>query len=168
MLCLQGGYNTASWMPPASIDSQTSEAGPFPRIFPKGDRMAKITIAFSSILILLGLASYFGASAANPSVTALIPTAFGVALLGCGLAALRPSWRKHAMHAAVSISLLGALAASGRGLSSLAKLAADGDVNTAALAAILLMAVICWGLVAMCIASFIAARRRQAADSNGS
>jgi len=41
-------------------------------------------------------------------------------------------------------------------------------VNTAALAAILLMAVICWGLVAMCIASFIAARRRQAADSNGS
>jgi len=125
--------------------------------------MAKITMALATILTLLGLGGYFGSSAANPSVTALIPAAFGVLLLTGGFAALRPSWRKHAMHAVASISLLGALAASGRGLMSLAKLAANGDVNTAALASILLMAVICWALLALCVVSFVAARRRQAA-----
>jgi len=134
--------------------------------------MAKITIVLATILTLLGLVGYFGSSAGDPSITALIPAAFGVLLLGCGFAALRASWRKHAMHAVASISLLGALAASGRGLMSLAKLAANGDVNTAALASILLMAVICWVLVALCIVSFVAARRRQAAagpraDSGG-
>lgn len=124
--------------------------------------MAKITMAFSVFLTLLGLASYFGASTANPSVTALIPAAFGIVLFGCGLAALQPTWRKHAMHAVAAIALLGALAASGRGLSSLAKLAANEDVNRAALTAILLMAASCWTLVVLCVLSFIAARRRQA------
>jgi hypothetical protein len=125
--------------------------------------MAKITMAFSIFLTFLGLASYFGASTANPSVTALIPAAFGIVLFVCGLAALRPTLRKHAMHAVAAIALLGALAASGRGLSSLVKLAANEDVNTAALTAILLMAVSCWTLLVLCVLSFITARRRQAA-----
>lgn len=125
--------------------------------------MAKITIGLSGLLTLLGLAGYFGSSTAVPSITALIPSAFGVVLLACGLAALRPAWRMHAMHAVAAIALLGALAATGRGLSALAKLATNADVNPAALTAIVLMAVICWILVIACVASFIAARRRQAA-----
>ena len=125
--------------------------------------MAKTTIALALILILLGLGTYFGSSDANPSVTALIPAAFGVLLLGCGVTALQAAWRKHAMHAAASIGLLGALAASGRGVMAVSKLARGADVNTTALAAVGVMAAVCWLLVALCINSFIAARRRQAA-----
>ena len=55
--------------------------------------MAKITIALAVILTLLGVGTYFGSPDANPSKTALIPSVFGVLLLGCGLAALRPSWQ---------------------------------------------------------------------------
>ena len=125
--------------------------------------MPNITIALSLILILLGLVGYFGSSAADPSVTALIPSVFGLVLLGLGAAALRSSWRKHAMHAVAAVALLGALAASGRGVASLAKLAGNGDVNMVAVSAILLMATVCWLLVGLCVASFVAARRRQAA-----
>ncbi len=84
--------------------------------------MAKITIALALILTLLGVGTYLGSPDANPSKTALIPSVFGVLLLGCGLAALQPSRRKHAMHAAASIGLLGALAASGRGVMAVSKL----------------------------------------------
>jgi hypothetical protein len=129
------------------------------------DYMAKITIALAAALTLLGLGTYFGSSDANPSKTALIPAVFGVLLLGCGLAALQPTWRKHAMHVAVTGALLGALAASGRGVMALAKLAGGGDVNRIAFGSVLLMAAICWLLVALCVNSFIAARRRQAAAS---
>lgn len=125
--------------------------------------MAKTTIALALILILLGLGTYFGSSDANPSVTALIPAVFGVLLLACGVTALQADWRKHAMHAAASIGLLGALAASGRGVMAIAKLARGAEVNTTALVSVLVMAAVCWLLVALCINSFIAARRRQAA-----
>jgi hypothetical protein len=124
--------------------------------------MARVTIAIAGTLILLGLGTYFGSSQAEPSLTALIPAAFGTLLLGCGLTALQSSWRKHAMHAAASVGLLGALAASGRGLMALAKLASGGEVNSTALVSVLAMAAICWLLVALCVNSFVAARRRQA------
>lgn len=127
--------------------------------------MAKTTLVLAMVLTLLGLGTYFGSSDANPSVTALIPAVFGVLLLGCGLAALQPSLRKHAMHVAAAIGLLGALAASGRGVAALLKLAGGADVNKIALGSALLMAVICWLLVALCVSSFIAARRRQASAS---
>jgi len=127
--------------------------------------MAKITIALAVTLTLLGVGTYFGSSDANPSKTALIPAVFGVLLLGCGLAALQDSWRKHAMHVAAALGLLGALAASGRGVMALLKLAGGADVNKIALGSVLLMAAICWLLVALCVNSFIAARRRQAAAS---
>jgi hypothetical protein len=130
--------------------------------------MAKTTIGLAVILTLLGLGTYFGSPDANPSKTALIPSVFGVLLLGCGLAALQPSWRKHAMHAVASIGLLGALAASGRGVMAISKLAGGAEVNQTALVSVLLMAALCWLLVALCVNSFISARRRQAAAAQAS
>jgi hypothetical protein len=73
-------------------------------------------------------------------------------------------WRKHAMHAAASVALLGALAASGRAAVSLARLAHGSDVKTSALGSVLIMAAVCWLLVALCVKSFIDARRRRAAN----
>ena len=130
--------------------------------------MARISIALAVALLLLGLGTYFGSSDAHPSITALIPAGFGLLLLACGLAALQPSWRRHAMHAVASISLLGALAASGRGVMSLVKLASGADVNKTALVSVVAMAAICWLLVALCVNSFIAARRRQASARKAS
>ena len=130
--------------------------------------MAKITIALAVILTLLGVGTYLGSPDANPSKTALIPSVFGVLLLGCGMAALQPSWRKHAMHAAAMVALLGALASSGRAVASLAKLAGGGDVKASALGSVLIMAATCWVLVALCVKSFIDARRRRAANPNAS
>ncbi len=126
--------------------------------------MARITIVCGILLILLGVGTYFGSSSAGPSPTALIPAAFGALLFVCGTMALRPSWRKHAMHVAATISLLGALAASGRGGVSLAKVAAGNEVNPIALGSVLVMAAVCWLLVALCVKSFVEARRRQAAQ----
>ena len=66
------------------------------------------------------------------------------------------------MHAAAAIAVLGALAASGRAGASLAKLVQGGDVNTNAFVSVLLMAATCWLLVALCVKSFVDARRRRA------
>jgi hypothetical protein len=126
--------------------------------------MSRITIAFGVLLVVLGLVAYFGSASADPSLTALIPSVFGVLLCVCGAAALRPDWRKHAMHAAAAIAVLGALAASGRAGPSLAKLVQGGDVNTSALVSVLIMAATCWLLVALCVKSFVDARRRRARE----
>jgi len=129
--------------------------------------MPRITIAFGILLVVLGLAAYFGSASANPSPTALIPAAFGALLCVCGVAALKPHWRKHAMHAAAAIAVLGALAASGRAVGSLAKLADGGDVKTSVLASLVIMAATCWLLVALYVKSFVDARRRRAVNQDG-
>src|SRR5687767_3608922 len=69
--------------------------------------MASTTIAFGVVLIVLGLASYF--LTGMVSVTALIPSAFGVVLALFGMLARDDRKRKHAMHGAVLIALLGLL-----------------------------------------------------------
>ena len=58
--------------------------------------MARTTIVFSVLLILLGLGFFLGTGAAH--ATALIPSGFGVLLLFLGLLATRDAWRMHAMH----------------------------------------------------------------------
>jgi hypothetical protein len=128
--------------------------------------MARITVAFGVLLVLLGLGAYFGSGSDSPSPTALIPAAFGLLLCLCGGFAFRPAWRKHAMHVAAVVALLGALASSGRAVASLAKLAGGGDVKTRALGSVLIMAATCWVLVALCVKSFIDARRRRAAEQS--
>ncbi len=67
--------------------------------------MARLTIAFGVVLILLGLGAYFGSGMA--SVTALIPSFFGVAIALCGGVALEPSRRRGAVIAAGLVGLLG-------------------------------------------------------------
>jgi uncharacterized membrane protein HdeD (DUF308 family) len=63
------------------------------------------TMLFGTILITLGLFGYFGVE--QTSWTTLIPTALGVPLLVSGVLALKQSFRKSAMHAAVFLALLG-------------------------------------------------------------
>lgn len=120
--------------------------------------MAKLTIALGVILIALGLAGYFGAGRA--SLTALIPAFFGLPLLLLGIAALDDRWRKHAMHGALLLALLGA-AGSARGLTKLpALLSGDAVERPAAVMAQSAMAILCFVFVVLGILSFIKARRR--------
>jgi len=68
--------------------------------------MIRPTFVIGDLLIVLGLVAYFGTGRA--SVTALIPAFIGsVLVLLAAIAALKPGARRHAMHVAVAVSLLG-------------------------------------------------------------
>ena len=123
--------------------------------------MAKITIGLGLVLIALGIGSYLGTGRA--SVTALIPAFFGVPLLLLGLLALKESMRKHAMHIAAVMGLLGCGGTVG-GLMKLPVLLTGGEVERpAAVAVQAAMAIVCFVFVLLCVWSFIKARRASTA-----
>ena len=113
--------------------------------------MAKLAIAFGVALILVGIGGFMP----NQAPTALIPAYLGIVLAICGLIAMNPAYRMHAMHAAVLLALLGFLAAGGRLAVSLSKT----SIDTIAVSSQSLMTALCGVFVALCVRSFIAARR---------
>jgi hypothetical protein len=118
--------------------------------------MPATTRLFGIILIVLGVASYV--LTGRTSVTAMIPAFFGVVLVICALVARTESARKHAMHAAVAVGLIGALAALGRGLPA----ALNGDAARPAVMSQLVMGVLLLIYVGLGVRSFIDARRARA------
>jgi hypothetical protein len=123
--------------------------------------LATTTIGFGIVLILLGLGGFFGTD--RVSMTALIPAAFGLLLVIFGMLARDDKRRKLAMHIAVTVGLLGFLGTV-PGLVKLPALLMGGDVQRpAAVIAQSIMAVLMAIYVAMCVKSFIDARRRRAA-----
>lgn len=117
--------------------------------------MPKLTCLVGVLLIITGLAGYF--LTGQVSLTALIPAAPGVLLLLFGLLAYKEGLRKHMMHFGVMISLLGALAGFGKGLSSLkgAKLMGSATFS-------LIMGLLCLIHLVAGIRSFRAARASRA------
>lgn len=114
--------------------------------------MPKITIAFGVALILLGVGTWFGTSMV--SFTALIPAFVGVPLVVLGVAAAaNEGLRKHMMHAAAGLGLLGFIAPLGRLIGS----RFGGALP--AVAEQLAMAGICLLFVVVCVNSFVQARR---------
>ncbi len=124
--------------------------------------MAKITIGLGLLLIVLGLGSYFGTG--RESWTALIPAFFGLPLVLLGLIALKEHLRKHAMHVAVVIGLLG-FVGTVSGLMKLPVLLTGGELaQPGAVAVKAAMAVVCFLFVVLCVWSFVKARRASAAQ----
>jgi hypothetical protein len=122
--------------------------------------MAKITLLFAVLLIVLGLAGYFGTGSQHP--TALIPTWFGVALGIFGLLAMSPSEarRKLFMHINVTIGLLGFLGAAVEAIRGYGAARSAGvDPDMIALGSKLTMAGLMLFYVLLCVRSFIDARR---------
>ena len=111
------------------------------------------------LLIVLGVASY--TLTGRTSITALIPAFFGAAFLVCAMVARNEAARKHAMHAAVLLGLIGAIAALVRGVPG----ALDGNAGKPAVMAQLAMGILLLIYVALGVRSFIAARRARAARS---
>ena len=116
--------------------------------------MPSTTRLFGLILIVLGIASYVLTD--RTSVTALIPAFFGVVLVICALVARSSeAARRHAMHAAVAVGLLSALATLARGVPT----AISGGIGRAAVMSQLAMNVLLLIYVALGVQSFIAARK---------
>ncbi len=134
--------------------------------------MAGITVLFGVILSGLGVGGWVWSGASLEHMTALIPAAFGLALIVLGIFARKEKVRMHVMHAAVFIGLIGVIVPAVMAFPKLPALIQDGVVTRAngtdATKAVLLqtaMAAICIVYVGLCVNSFIAARiaRRRAA-----
>ena len=118
--------------------------------------MTGTTRLFGLVLIALGIASYV--LTGRTSITAMIPAFFGAAFLICAIIARRgDAARRHAMHAAVAIGLIGAIAPLARGIPG----AMNGDATRPAVMSQLAMGILLLIYVALGVQSFIEARRRR-------
>jgi len=126
-----------------------------------------VSVVFGLLLIALGVWGYWGGSLGlwqplgfvppeKLSGTALIPAYVGAALVVLGLLAFKESLLKHAMHGASMIGLLGLVAALGRVLMT-------GNVHGVGGTSLLAMSLLCAVFVALCVNSFLQARRRRRA-----
>ena len=119
--------------------------------------MPNTAMFFGGLLIALGVAGYVGTGMESP--TALIPAVFGLLLIIAGAIARNESRRKHAMHAAAMVGLLGFLG-SASALAQLPALLGGGEIaRPAAVISRSIMAALSLLFVVLCVNSFIAARR---------
>lgn len=123
--------------------------------------MVRLSTLTGILLIVVGLIGFFATGAEH--MTALIPTALGVLFVICGVMGMKPGMRKHAMHAAAALALVGLLGTV-RGLMALIQWLIGGATpeRQAAVVAQGVTAVICLLFLALAIRSFITARRNQA------
>ncbi len=107
-------------------------------------------------MVLIGVIGYvYGMATGTASLTALIPAAFGLAIAVLGMVAnAKESLRKHLMHVAVVLGLLGFILPLGRVLSKFSDLAVS-----AAIVSQLAMSAVCLAFVVLAVRSFIEARR---------
>lgn len=115
--------------------------------------MPSTTRLIGLLLIVIGVASY--TLTGRTSVTALIPALIGAVLVICALVARTESARKHAMHAAVAVALIGAIGSLARGVPA----ALAGGASRPAVIVQLVTGVLLLIYVALGVQSFIAARK---------
>jgi hypothetical protein len=118
--------------------------------------MSSIAIVFGVLLAALGGGLY----SQSQSPTALIPSGFGVALIFCGLLARNEKFRMHAMHFAALIGLVGFVMPLAM---VIRKWATSGEFNPLSGGGQLGMAALCGVFLALCVNSFIAARKARKA-----
>jgi hypothetical protein len=132
--------------------------------------MAPVSIIFGILLILVGAAG-FGVSYQpdKPApYTAFIPAAFGLLLAVLGMLARKDSLRKHAMHAAAMVGLIGCIGAGIMAVPKLVTMLSGGEVERRnAVIAQTVMAGLCLVFVLLCIKSFVDARRRRGSEQGG-
>lgn len=119
--------------------------------------MANITLFVGVFLALLGIGFFIGTGMEHR--TALIPAGFGAALIILGRQARSEARRKHAMHIAVVVALLG-FGGTARSLGKIAQYFSGQPVDRpAAVIAQAIMAIVLAVFVGLSIRSFIQARR---------
>lgn len=123
---------------------------------------ANATLMFAVVLILLGVGGWVGTGMESP--TALIPAGFGAVFGILGFLAGNENIRKHVMHVAAMLALLG-VAGSARGVTSLPAVFAGTAERPAAAISQTVMAVVCVILLVIYVRSFIAARKAREAGA---
>jgi hypothetical protein len=124
--------------------------------------MAIVTLVVGGLLSLLGILGYVLSD--SRSLTALIPLGFGVLLEACGALALRPEFKKHAMHGASVLALLG-IGGSVSGFVKFVQMLGGADVARPFAVRIQgAMFLIMLVFLGLCIRSFIQARIRREAE----
>ncbi|HLW67952.1 MAG TPA: hypothetical protein VKS79_21725 [Gemmataceae bacterium] len=122
--------------------------------------MPRITILFGVLLIVYGIFTFVESVSKSP--TAAMPAYFGVVLLILGVLALKSNLRKHAMHAAAAVGLIGVVGGLVMGASKLPALLTGSpaldEVHRHKAIAQNMLALICAIYVALCVNSFIQAR----------
>lgn len=117
--------------------------------------MPRIIFTFAVIFVLLGIAAYLITGA--QSWTALIPSIFGLLLVVAGAVSLKSL--KHGGHIAALVGLLGFLGTA-KSLGKVpALLSGEGIERAAAVGVQAVFAVLSLIFVALCVKSFIDARR---------
>ena len=121
--------------------------------------MPRLTLYTGTLLIFIGIVFYVLTGSIHP--TALIPCWFGLALAICGSLAPTGSDRKRMiiMHIAVTVGLFGFLGGATMAIIEVVKSGGFPLLHPHAVEEQVLMALICQIFVALCIRSFIAARR---------
>ena len=128
--------------------------------------MPKLAILFGLILDAMGVASFIATGATH--FTALIPSIFGTIILLSGILALvRPDLRKHAMHVAAVFGLLGTVGGLGMGLPKIGALMAGTAQRPVAVVMQISMGLIALVFLALCVKSFIDARRAKPENYGG-
>ncbi|MCI0703544.1 MAG: hypothetical protein L0241_20885 [Planctomycetia bacterium] len=117
------------------------------------------------LLIVVGAVGYANATPGadgKVSPTAMIPAFFGVVLAICGLLAFNDKFRKHAMHVAAVVGLLGAISGFVPLIRQYNKTGSFDPLTPSAVSGEL-MILICAGFVGLCVNSFIQARKARKA-----
>ncbi len=99
------------------------------------------------------------------SPTLFVPMMLGIPVLFCGVVALNPHRRKHAMNFASGIAVAGFIAGVVRSIYSLLQLAGGTQIDRYGLIVIGAMSAICAIFVVICLVSFIQTRRRKAVSA---
>ena len=120
--------------------------------------MAKLTIWFGALLAAVSLGFWIGMG--RVETAPLHPAGIGVLLIICGFFATaeNPKKRMLWMHIAVTLGLIGFLATGIRAVIQLSKGTAM-SINPMGFEERVVIALICLIYVALCVRSFIAARR---------
>src|SRR6476469_6330885 len=118
--------------------------------------MPNTAIWIGRLLVLIGIIGYaYGMYGGNASPTAFIPAAFGIVIMLLGHLAIRSeNGRKHLMHAALVVALIGFIVPAIRLISKMSDL-----TLSAAVVSQLAMAIVCLVFVLLGVRSFAAARR---------
>jgi preprotein translocase subunit Sss1 len=121
--------------------------------------MAKVTIGFGAVLVVLGVCGFVATGSVHP--TALIPTWFGLAMAIAGALAITEDAKRRMawMHVAVTVGLVGFLGAAIRAIVEVAKAHGAPLAHPVAVEDQIAMAAICLVFVLLCVRSFIAVRR---------
>jgi len=113
-------------------------------------------------LVGVGLVGFIATGSSHP--TALIPAGLGLIFIILGVLAFKDNLRKHTMHAAAALGLLAFGFTAYMGLPKLITMLNGGAVERpVAVVSQVTTAALCLVYVALCVNSFIAARRRRGA-----